>query len=320
MENEIEELQAILREDPYNFQARRTLSLALLDNGFHKEAKKNLLYLVRTFPDNAELHYNLGIACEKNQEYEHAERAYLKAIEISPEMDFYYNLGLTYIEMKEYGKAIVALKNVIEVEPEDANTQFNIGLCFYHTHEYEVAIDYFQKAIELNKEDVFAHFYLASIFKELGQYELAVQEYQTVIQLIPDYSWAYFNLGQIAYELGETESALQYLKQTLQYNSHDIEAAKIMFQIYKTQDRLIEAGDILNYMLVNNPENGDVFYLFARLFKLQNDFENYAKAIEKTVECKNTLTFDFEKINNEYLRIVPQQAPEEVQQTTDEPQ
>ena len=70
MDNEIEELQAILREDPYNCQARRTLSLALLDNGFNKEAKKNLLYLVRTFPENAELHYNLGIACEKLFEYE----------------------------------------------------------------------------------------------------------------------------------------------------------------------------------------------------------------------------------------------------------
>ena len=41
MEENIEDLQAILREDPYNFQARRTLSILLLDNGFNEEAKKN---------------------------------------------------------------------------------------------------------------------------------------------------------------------------------------------------------------------------------------------------------------------------------------
>ena len=39
----IEELQQILRDDPYNFQARRSLSIALLDAGFNEEAKKNLL-------------------------------------------------------------------------------------------------------------------------------------------------------------------------------------------------------------------------------------------------------------------------------------
>ena len=93
MSDEIEELQAVLRDDPYNFQARRTLSIVLLDNGFNMEAKQNLLYLVRTFPDNAELLYNLGIAYEKLGEFEKAERAYLRAIVISPENDFYYNLG-----------------------------------------------------------------------------------------------------------------------------------------------------------------------------------------------------------------------------------
>lgn len=305
MDNEIEELQAILREDPYNFQARRTLSLALLDNGFNKEAKKNLLYLVRTFPENAELHYNLGIACEKSGEYEHAERAYLKAIEISPETDFYYNLGLTYIEMKEFHKAIVPLKHVLDVEPNDANTNFNIGLCFYNTEEYEVAIDYFQKAIELNNEDVFAHFYLANIFKHFGQYDIAIKEYQTVISIIPDYSWAYFNLGQIAYEVGETESALQYLQQTLKYNPRDIEAIKIMVQILTKQERFTEALDVLQNGLESNINNGDLFYLSSRVFKLMGDDENSFLALQQAVLSRDSLTFDFEKINNAFERLKP---------------
>lgn len=305
MDNEIEELQSILRDDPYNFQARRTLSLALLDAGFNKEAKKNLLHLVRTFPENAELHYNLGIACEKLFEYEHAERAYLKAIEISPENDFYYNLGLTYIAMKEYEKAVAALKPVIDSEPEDANTNFNIGLCFYRMGESIIAIDYFKKAIELNSEDVFAHFYLANIFKSLGQYELAVQEYQTVIQLVPDYSWAYFNMGQIAYEMGETEVALQYLTQTLNYNPRDIEAVKIITQIYSSQQRYMESIDILQNILERIGPNGDIFYLLARVFKSKNDDGNYFHALEQAVLNNQTLTFDYAKISKAYNLLLP---------------
>ena len=143
-EETIEDLQALLREDPYDFQARRTLSVLLLDNGFNEEAKKNLLYLVRTFPDNAELLYNLGIAYEKLKQYEKAENAYIRAIELSPETDFFYNLGITFLEQKKYEHAIPVFQKVIEVEPEDSNTLFNLGLCYFKTKEYLMALEYFQ--------------------------------------------------------------------------------------------------------------------------------------------------------------------------------
>lgn len=130
----IEELQQILRDDPYNFQARRSLSIALLDAGFNEEAKKNLLYLVRTFPDNAELLYNLGIAYEKLKQYEKAENAYIRAIELSPETDFFYNLGITFVEEEKYDMAIPVFLKVVEVEPEDSNTLFNLGLCYFKSY------------------------------------------------------------------------------------------------------------------------------------------------------------------------------------------
>ena len=43
---QIEELQAILREDSENFRARRELALILIDSGFAKEAAQHLIYLL----------------------------------------------------------------------------------------------------------------------------------------------------------------------------------------------------------------------------------------------------------------------------------
>lgn len=303
MSDEIEELQEILRNDPYNFQARRTLSIVLLDNGFNKEAKQHLLYLVRTFPENAELLYNLGIAYEKLGEFEKAERAYLRAIVISPETDFYYNLGLTYIEMEEYGKAIVALKHVVEIDTDDANTFFNIGLCFFRKEEYEVALEYFQKASELNKEDIFAHFYTANIYEILGQRDMALQEYQTVLSIAPDYSWAYYNMGAIAYEEGNTEAALQYLMKTLMYNHHDIKAIILMVQIYISQLRYTEAMDTIMPSLEANPQNGDLLYTLSQIYKLREDYENYEKALASAITNRQTLTFPLDKVQAEYSKI-----------------
>ena len=58
MENDIETLQHILKEDPSNFQARRELSILLVNNGFNEEAETNLEYLCKYFPEDAELFYN----------------------------------------------------------------------------------------------------------------------------------------------------------------------------------------------------------------------------------------------------------------------
>lgn len=303
MSDEIEELQEILRNDPYNFQARRTLSIVLLDNGFNKEAKQHLLYLVRTFPENAELLYNLGIAYEKLGEFEKAERAYLRAIVISPETDFYYNLGLTYIEMEEYGKAIVALKHVVEIDTDDANTFFNIGLCFFRKEEYEVALDYFQKAAELNHEDIFAHFYIANIYDILGQKDMSLQEYQTILSIAPDYSWAYYNMGSIAYSEGNTEAALQYLMKTLMYNHHDIKAIILMVQIYISQLRYTEAMDTIMPSLEANPQNGDLLYTLSQIYKLKEDDENYERTLASAITNHQTLTFPLEKVQAEYSKI-----------------
>ena len=95
MENDIETLQKLLQDDPSNFQARRELSILLVNNGFNEEAEGNLQYLCKYFPEDAELYYNLGIVYEKLKKYDKAKEVYEKAVEISPQEDFYYKISIT---------------------------------------------------------------------------------------------------------------------------------------------------------------------------------------------------------------------------------
>ena len=128
MEIEIKNLQTVLQEDPSNFQARRELSFLLVQNGFNEEALSNLLYLAKYFPEDAELQYNLGILYEKLKDFESAELAYKKAIEISPQEDFYYNLGEVLVSLQKWDEAIETFKTVIKTDANDGNCYFNIGL------------------------------------------------------------------------------------------------------------------------------------------------------------------------------------------------
>ena len=158
MEQEIESLQSILQEDPSNFQARRELSILLANNGFNEEALSNLLYLLKYFPDDADLLYNIGILYEKLKDFENAKSSYLKAIEIAPQEDFYYNLGEVLVSLEEWDSAIDAFKTVLKTDSKDGNCYFNLGLCYLKKDEKNLATDFFQQAVTLNPQDIFAHF------------------------------------------------------------------------------------------------------------------------------------------------------------------
>lgn len=311
MNEEIEELQKILREDPYNFQARRTLSIELLDAGFNEEAKKNLLYLVRTFPDNAELLYNLGIAYEKLKQFDKAENAYIRAIEISPETDFFYNLGIAFMEQEKYDEAIPVFHKVIEVEPNDSNCFFNLALCHFKKGEFHIALEHFQKTVRLNDKDLFAHFYIGNIFKDAGINDLAIEKFNKVLALSPDYSWAHYNLGAIAYETGDTENAIYYLKNTVKYNPHDINAYNVLTKIYIKQERFVEAFDLLGEGLDANHLNADLYYNYAQIFRFQGDMEKYRETLKIVIQNHTSLTYPFNAVKKELKAVNAQLGEQE---------
>ena len=172
---DIETLQNLLKNDPSNFQARRELSILLVNSGFNEEAQGNLKYLIKYFPEDSELYYNLGIVNEKLKNLGEAKKYYQKAISISPQEDFYYNLGEVLVELKEWDDAIIAFKKVLETAPEDGNCYFNLGVCYFNKDEKNLALDNFQKAVNINPKDIFAYFYLGYIYQNDGLTNFAVE-------------------------------------------------------------------------------------------------------------------------------------------------
>ena len=182
MQTEIEKLQTLLQKDPSNFQARRELSILLANNGFNEEALSNLQYLIKYFPEDAELFYNIGILYEKLKDFEQAKTSYQKAIELSPQDDFYYNLGEVLVSLEEWDSAIEAFDKVLQNDDKDGNCYFNLGVCYLNKNEKNKATDYFQKAIELNPKDIFALFHLGNIYQSIGLTNFAVENYKKVTE------------------------------------------------------------------------------------------------------------------------------------------
>ena len=229
---EIENLTNLIKDDPTNFQARRELTVALMDKGFNEEAIKQLSYLITVFPEDARLHYNLGIAWDKMRNFNQAKKAYETALAYEPEeSDFLYNLGYVYLEMEENDKAIHYFSRVLEKDENDGNCYFNLGVCYRNKNDADKAIECFKRALEINEKDILASFYLACEYQKIGEENFAQTQYAKVLENCPDYSWAYFNLASMAFKEKNYEKSIEYLEKTLSLNPKDIEAYKIYARV-----------------------------------------------------------------------------------------
>ena len=169
-------------------------------------------------------------------------------------------------------------------------------------NDTKTAIKCFKKAIEYNYGDYFAHFYLAEEYKKNGEVDFALNEYRKVLELSPDYSWAYFNVAQIYWELDRVDDAVVMLLKTIEKNPKDIEAYKLLVQIYIKQNKLEEALEVLT-SASDIAENGDIYYLMARVFELMEDEKSYKDCLELAIENRKTLTFNLKSIQQEYKNL-----------------
>lgn len=299
MNIDIEYLQQILKDDPSNFQARRELSIALADMGFNEEALVNFKYLRKYFPNDADIHYNIGIIQEKLKKFNEAKKSYKKAIEISPQSDFFYNLSEVLITLEDWDNAIEAIENVLKKDFNDGNSYFNLGLCYFNKNEYNIAIDKFIKATEINKNDLYAYFYMGNAYRKVGITNFAHDCYNKVLEISPDYSWAYFNIASIAYEQGDFEKCKENLELTINYNKFDIEAYKLLVKISIKLNEIENVLTLLHNQLKNTSENGDIAYLLSQVYKFIIDKDNYIKFLNVAISHPLSLSYPISAIKKE---------------------
>jgi len=82
---------------------------------------------VRKNPDDAEAHFNLGLAYGELGKHEEEIESYKQAIRISPDFAVaHFNLGCMYIILNDRGSAIGQYKILKKLDTEKANDLFDM--------------------------------------------------------------------------------------------------------------------------------------------------------------------------------------------------
>jgi len=133
-------------------------------------------------------------------DYEGAETALLKAIELSPgNVQSEALLGWAQMLQEKYDDAMMSFQKVLMKEPANALARINVGYICLKKKIFGEAIEHLSKAIRLDndkKATLYAHFYLGLVYLEREMYEDAENFFLKTLAIGPNLIEAYYELGR----------------------------------------------------------------------------------------------------------------------------
>lgn len=171
---------------------------SLIEQRQYQMAVKELLLLIDTIPDNAEIISRLGVTYGHLKLYDNALLCHERVLELrNDDPDALYNVAIAKLKLGRRQEAKQEFKNILALFPNHYHTLNNLGLMMTDLGDLQEAIDYFQKAISLNKQISNAHVNLAIVYKLQGEFGKAIVHLEMALHIPPVSANTYNNLANI---------------------------------------------------------------------------------------------------------------------------
>jgi len=244
----------------------------------------------------------LGDAYRGNQEWESAEEAWLKALNLGAEPVPALNRLLdTYRQAGDYASAISALQLLTEINPDDAAAQYQLGLMMA-AREPQAALGFLLRAAALDDglartvrqlerglepdpeidDPAFNLVNAGRTLGSLGEWELAAEAFRQATLSNPNYPDAWAFLGEALQQTGEAgETALQ---NALRLDPASL-TGNLLYGIYlKRANQYTRALEFLGIAESVDPENAAVLAEIASTYgglgDIQNALDYFFRAID----------------------------------------
>jgi tetratricopeptide (TPR) repeat protein len=235
-------------------------------------------------PNDAEVHYNLGITLQELGSLEAAETSYKNAIAITPEFaEAHTNLGITLQELGRLEEAEISCNKAIAIKPEFAEAHTNLGIILKELGRLEEAETRFRKAIAIKPSLAEVHYNLGNLLKELGRLWDAEVSYKKAIEIKPNYAEAHSNLGNALKDLRKLDDAEASYKKAIEINPDYAQAHYNLGITCQELGRLEEALISYKKAIAINPDYAEAHSNFGNtlqeLGRLEDAEASYKKAI-----------------------------------------
>jgi len=226
----IESFTRALELDPGSLRARQKRALALFQAGRLAEAAADFEQVAAAAPHHLDALYNAAVAQAALNNWPRAEEWFSRCIALDPDnAELHYRLGLAYAQDPDDldQKAIESLQEAIRLDPQHAEARFQLGLLYAKRKRIDDqarqnALTQLETLARLEDLDTLlpdthrVYFALATIYDDCPIYwGQALAAYERCLEIRPDFAPAYNNLGVIYQRQGRLEEALKAFREAV---------------------------------------------------------------------------------------------------------
>ncbi|MBR6126302.1 tetratricopeptide repeat protein [bacterium] len=125
-----------------------TLFQAYIRKGDYEKIAGKEDYVMKLFPENFSMLFNLGLAYKNLKQNKKAIMYYERALKIDPSSyQGWFNLAHLYSVEAEVNNAVSALKICNKIKPNDDETEYFLGIALMRMKDYKHGLKYFEKRI-----------------------------------------------------------------------------------------------------------------------------------------------------------------------------
>jgi len=158
---------------------------------------------VEGLPDNANVHFYLGVALQALGQLDLAVASYQRTIEIkSDHEEASNNLGNALKDLGRLDEAVASYRRALTVRPDFAEAHNNFGIVLQDLGRFDEAVASYCRALEIKPNYVKAHYNLGNILTGMGRFDDAVASYRRALDIEPSFHLATANLGFALLALG----------------------------------------------------------------------------------------------------------------------
>jgi tetratricopeptide (TPR) repeat protein len=147
---------------------------------------------LKTNPQCSDCYYNIGVANSGKKDYDKAEEAYKKAIEVKPSAEAYNGLASVYTSQRKFDLAQEAGKKAAELAAAPGGgggspeATYNQGVVLWNAGKVAEAKAAFEQVIAAKPDHAEAHYQLGMALVNEGNLKGARSEFDTYIKLAPN--------------------------------------------------------------------------------------------------------------------------------------